>query len=310
MQQWGAERIDELTALVADGRARRRPHRRRAAHRPLRPARRRARARRRLGVVAVGVGRDGRAPWWPRCAWWPCTPSVVVRASATPCSRQPRPGPPIGGPSASSSVASWPSRCGPASTPAGRAGRPRRPPGYVDEGEVRAFAVPSTFRSSPPEGVVVRRAVRDDDVTAVPSPWPRPGPAAPTRWPAPSTTAPATSPSPRRRPTPSGRRGEVSASGATPSPGPTWVGPLVVRPDARRRGVGHALLGQICRDLMIAEFPHAEVHGIADGDSAAEAFLRAAGADQARSYRVLARPLGLAGRSAQAPARWSSRGSR
>jgi AICAR transformylase/IMP cyclohydrolase PurH len=56
--------------------------------------------------------------------------------------------------------------------------------------------------------------------------------------------------------------------------------------------VGHALLGQICRDLMIAEFRHAEVHGIAEGDTAAEAFLVAAGADRARSYRILARPLG------------------
>ena len=43
---------------------------------------------------------------------------------------------------------------------------------------------------------------------------------------------------------------------------------------------------------MIAEFRHAEVHGIAEGDRAAEAFLRAAGADQSRSYRILVRPLG------------------
>jgi hypothetical protein len=43
---------------------------------------------------------------------------------------------------------------------------------------------------------------------------------------------------------------------------------------------------------MIAEFGHAEVHGIGEGDSVAEAFLVAAGAVPARSYRTLARPLG------------------
>ena len=164
--------------------------------------------------------------------------------------------------------------------------------GYVDRGEVRAFAVPSTFRSSPPEGVVVRRAVRDDDVTAVTL-------AVASNWPRRSDevaraldhgtchVAVATTPA-----DPDGRRGEVLGIGCHSVTRATWVGPLVVHPDARRRGVGHALLGQICRDLMIAEFPHAEVHGITDGDSAAEAFLVAAGADQARSYRILARPLG------------------
>jgi predicted N-acetyltransferase YhbS len=55
-----------------------------------------------------------------------------------------------------------------------------------------------------------------------------------------------------------------------------WVGPLAVAPDARRRGVGSALLGQICRDLMIAELPEAHVPGIVDPD--ADAFLRAVGA--------------------------------
>ena len=58
----------------------------------------------------------------------------------------------------------------------------------------------------------------------------------------------------------------------------------------QRRGVGHALLGQVCRDLMIAEFPAAEVHGV--DDPAAEAFLVAAGAQPGPGYDVLVKPLG------------------
>ena len=51
-----------------------------------------------------------------------------------------------------------------------------------------------------------------------------------------------------------------------------------------------ALLGQICRDLMIAEFPAAEVHGVDDPE--AEAFLVAAGGRPGRDYEVLVKALG------------------
>jgi mycothiol synthase len=164
--------------------------------------------------------------------------------------------------------------------------------GYADRGEIRAFAVPCTFRASPPDGVVVRRAVLDDDVTAVTlavaSNWPRHSDEV-ARALDHGTCHVAVAVSPAD---PDGRHGDVLGIGCHSVTRATWVGPLVVLPEARRRGVGHALLGQICRDLMIAEFPHAEVHGIVEGDTAAEAFLVAAGADQARSYRILVRPLG------------------
>jgi len=38
-----------------------------------------------------------------------------------------------------------------------------------------------------------------------------------------------------------------------------WLGPMGTDPDARAGGVGQALLGQICRDLMIADFTHTEI---------------------------------------------------
>jgi GNAT superfamily N-acetyltransferase len=163
--------------------------------------------------------------------------------------------------------------------------------GYVDGGELRAFVVPSSFRSSPPEGVTVRRAVRDEDVTAVTlavaSYWSRRSDEV-ARALDHGTCHVAFTTSPVD---PEGRQGEVVGIGCHSITRATWVGPLVVRVDDRRRGIGHALLGQICRDLMIADFPVVEVPGVGEGDAAAEAFLVAAGATVRRSYRTLAKPL-------------------
>lgn len=162
--------------------------------------------------------------------------------------------------------------------------------GYEAPRRLRSFAVPAAFRAPVPTGVTVHRAVRDDDVTAVTL-------AAASAWPRRSDeiaraldhgtchAAFATSSG-----DPDGVRGEVVGLGCHSVTRATWVGPLVVRPEHRRRGVGHALLGQICRDLMIAEFSAAEVHGIDDPD--AEAFLLAAGARPGRDYEVLVKPLG------------------
>lgn len=38
-----------------------------------------------------------------------------------------------------------------------------------------------------------------------------------------------------------------------------WLGPMGTEPARRADGVGSALLGQVCRDLMIAEYDHAEI---------------------------------------------------
>lgn len=164
--------------------------------------------------------------------------------------------------------------------------------GFEATGHLRAYAVPVSFRSPAPAGVVVRRAVREEDVTAVTL-------AVAALWPRYSDevaraldhgtchVALASSAA-----DPEGRDGEVVAVGCHSVTRAAWVGPLAVRPERRREGIGSALLGQICRDLMIAEFPAAEVHGVVDGGSdEMAAFLDAAGATPCRSYRTLAKSL-------------------
>jgi mycothiol synthase len=163
--------------------------------------------------------------------------------------------------------------------------------GYVDAGQVRAFAVPASFRAAAPEGIVVRRAVRDADVTAVTlavaSSWPRRSDEV-ARALDHGTCHAAFVSSPAD---PEGRTGEVVAIGCHSVTRACWVGPIAVRPDQRRRGIGRALLGQICRDLMIAEFPAAEVHGVGEDVDGIDGFLEAVGAVPVRSYRRVARAL-------------------
>ena len=186
--------------------------------------------------------------------------------------------------------------------------------GYRDGGELRAFAVPASFRARAPEGVALRRAVRDEDVTAVTlsvaAQWPR-GSDEVARALDHGTCHAAFVTSPTD---PEGRTGEVVGIGCHSVTRATWVGPLVVRPDDRRRGVGHALLGQICRDLMIADFPVAEVPGVGADDRGSRGVPRRprgppCGGRTARCVRAAA---GLTDRQGwvRRPTRWSSRSSR
>lgn len=160
--------------------------------------------------------------------------------------------------------------------------------GYERRGECAAVAVPAAFRAAAPEGVEVRRAVRDDDVTAVTlavaSSWPRRSDEvarALDHGTCHVALATASGAGPQAAVTPS----QVLGVGCHSVTRASWVGPLVVAPGARRRGIGHALLGQVCRDLMIAEFPAAEVHGVDTPET--EAFLVAAGGTTVRRYRHL-----------------------
>ena len=158
--------------------------------------------------------------------------------------------------------------------------------GYASTHPLTAHGVPNTFRSEPPEGVEIRRAVHDEQVAAVviatASQWPR--------WS--DEVARAL------------EHGTCHVALRSDGVGPdavlgigchsvtraTWVGPFGVRADHRRRGIGHARLGQICRDLMIAEFPIAEVPDV--HDDGVTAFLDATGARPVRSYRRMALVLG------------------
>jgi GNAT superfamily N-acetyltransferase len=152
--------------------------------------------------------------------------------------------------------------------------------GFAAGEAIRAYAVPVAFRSAPPGGVAVRRVVRDADVIAVTL-------HVSATWPQMSDeiaraldhgtchVAVRVEHDGHLVPAP-GDELEVVGVGSHSVTRAGWVGPLAVVPDARRRGVGSALLGQICRDLMIAELPEAHVPGIVDPD--VDAFLRAVGA--------------------------------
>lgn len=145
-----------------------------------------------------------------------------------------------------------------------------------------SWTVPSTFRAESPPGVTVRRAVRDDDVALVTV-------VAAANWP--------------RRSDEIARALEhgtchvaldisdgtdrVVGLGTHSIARAGWTGPLVVDVGRRRRGVGRALLGQICRDLMIAEFDRVIVGEVPD--DGALAFMGAVGAEAGESFVALER---------------------
>lgn len=151
--------------------------------------------------------------------------------------------------------------------------------GYVDRGRFDAHQVPSSYRADPPAGVEVRRAVRDEDVIAVVL-------AASTHWSWWSDEiARALDHGTCHMATVSSvDDGEqIIGVGCHSITRATWVGPLMVVGDHRRRGVGHALLGQVCRDLMIADFPFVEIPEVAS--ESVERFAITAGSSPVRRYR-------------------------
>ena len=158
--------------------------------------------------------------------------------------------------------------------------------GFVEIDRFSAFGVPNTFRAQPPDGVDIRRARTDGELVAVTI-------AVAANWPQwsdevaraleHSTCHMATEIDPEM-----GER--VIGIGCHSVTRATWVGPFAVVAAHRRRRIGHALLGQICRDLMIAEFPIAEVPEVSAAEI--ETFLRSAGAEPVRHYRRLVLALG------------------
>lgn len=164
--------------------------------------------------------------------------------------------------------------------------------GFRDDvaGRWASYLVPTSHRSQPPAGVEIRRAVRDDDVALVLL-------AASARWPRRSDEIARALDHGTCHVAVEERGGVVEVVGiATHSIARAgWTGPLVVVDEARRRGIGRALLGQICRDLMIAEFPHLVV-----GDAstpAAAAFLESVGGVVDRRWVTIDKRLDRSARS-------------
>lgn len=121
------------------------------------------------------------------------------------------------------------------------------------------MSLPTTFRADPPAGATVRRVITEEDVhrvhALVDASWPN--------WWAETARAiehgcchavfvaePDSSGAPGERAIGFGCH-SVNRAG--------WLGPMGTDPDRRAQGVGQALLGQISRDLMIAEFAHTEI---------------------------------------------------
>ena len=149
--------------------------------------------------------------------------------------------------------------------------------GYEPIGAALDMSVPTTFRAPVPEGVEVRRVLEDTDVAAVEAlvgrEWPE--------WLAEL----------RQAVDQGGCLGafvgdEGAAAGfACHSVNRlAWFGPTGTDPRRRHGGVGLALLGEVCRDLMVAGHPDVEICWIGP-----VGFYAKAGGSVSRVYRTLRR---------------------
>lgn len=154
--------------------------------------------------------------------------------------------------------------------------------GYWPVGAEVNMSCPTRFRSDPPAGVSIVRAL-DDSVIArglalVQSRWPG--------WVAEMSRAV--------------EQGccHVAISDADPADAPAlgfachsvnragWIGPMGTDPTRQYGGVGSALLGQLCRDLQAAEFAQAEIAWVGP----VSFYAKAAGARVSRVFRSLTLP--------------------
>ena len=155
--------------------------------------------------------------------------------------------------------------------------------GYETHEFWQSFDLSTSFRAEPPSGIVIRRAVHDDDATrvllAATSGWPR--------------SADEIARALEHGTCHVALRGEsdpvVVGIGCHSITRAGWTGPLIVDESARRRGVGHALLGQICRDLMIAEFDRVIVADLPD--EGARSFIASTGAVASTRYQRMTKEL-------------------
>lgn len=150
--------------------------------------------------------------------------------------------------------------------------------GYVPEGAWLNLSCPTTYRAEPPDGAAVRRVLDDADVAAISSlcaagwPW----------WEAEVA----------RGIEQGGCLGAFSADGAALGLAchsvnrAGWVGPMGTDPSRQGGGVGSALLGEVCKDLMVAGHRDAEVAWV--GPIAF--YARTAGAAVSRVFQTVVKP--------------------
>ena len=155
--------------------------------------------------------------------------------------------------------------------------------GYESGEEWVSYELSTSHRAEVPEGVTIRRAVHDDDVTrvllAATSAWPR--------------SADEIARALEHGTCHVALRGDgdpvVIGIGCHSVTRAGWMGPLVVDESARRRGIGGALLGQIARDLMVAEFDRVIVAEVPTEDSGE--FMVAIGATPSIRYQRMSKRL-------------------
>lgn len=146
--------------------------------------------------------------------------------------------------------------------------------GYYAAGAELNLSCPTTFRAAPPEDVLVRRALDDADaeplVAFAASEW--------SAW----------EPELRRGIEQGGAFGAYTESGAVLGFAchsvnrAGWIGPMATDVAAQRGGIGSALLGALCRDLMVAGRRDAEIAWVGPIGF----YARTAGAAVSRVFRT------------------------
>jgi len=150
--------------------------------------------------------------------------------------------------------------------------------GYTETGAVFDMSVPVGFRHPVPEGIELRRALDERDAEAVDRLVAR-------RWPEWSAE--------QRRGTEQGTcvgafdpaTGDAVAFACHSVNRAGWFGPTGTDDAWRHRGIGHALLGQVCTDLSVAGFRDVEICWIGPFG-----FYAAAGGSMSRVFRTYHHP--------------------
>ncbi|WP_208028431.1 GNAT family N-acetyltransferase [Rhabdothermincola sediminis] len=145
--------------------------------------------------------------------------------------------------------------------------------GYESVGSEINMALPTEFRAEPPAGVALRRVLDDRDIEAVQTfvsaHWP---------WWRPELDRGVEQGGCHAAFTVSAHDVVGFACHSVNRSG--WIGPMGTDPQRRHAGVGHALLGALCADLMVAHITRAEISWVGP-----VRFYAKAGARVSRSFR-------------------------